>query len=100
LSGRENRDRLATLALELAKREIEATSTKVVRVDQLEVDRMRHKLLTPLIRYSNAQLSGPPKAVYLHPLGNEFLADCDARIGVIFLRRDAVSRGDRAGKVL
>lgn len=73
------------LALELAKRGVEAMSTHVVRGDQIKVDPLRLHALDGFVRRSNMQQPVPKDHVLLHALGNQFMPDHKtARIGIVF----------------
>lgn len=71
------------LALELAKRGIEARSTYGVDRNQVILDALRRKALAPCARASNARSFWPDDTL-LHALGNDALPESDAKIGVIF----------------
>ncbi len=88
------------LALELSRRNIEAMTTFPVIKEQLVLDQLRLKRLMPVIRNSISHRDKPPSGyTLLQSLGNDFLPEPCARIGVTFFEEPlspaAVERAKR-----
>lgn len=88
------------LALELAKRDVEAMTTGPVVMNQIVLDKLRMERLRPVMRASAIHHGAPPPDyTLLQALGNDFLPESRARIGVTFfeeaLSPAAVERAKR-----